>query len=222
VCGLLAAPGIDPMWKLSCQCFDGSVLFCAEVLFISLEGPAGQSMSVPPEISAVPTVEGFSALNLFQGRGRGVCVPYGGIFFDQLVGPGKSMRGQCSFRRARYPKECPCPHLRSSAGPTESFGRSESPLPQMMADVARDAIAEAGFGTGRHRRHPRRRLQQTDSPRQGFEAALPGTVFPELAPHTGSPGTRTPAPPVPPRSSQPMTPSQPAATRPPWSSAPNA
>lgn len=60
------------------------------------------------------------------------------------------------------------------------FGRSESPLPQMMADVARDAIAEAG-------------LEPADIDvihvgvfnnglsRQGFEAALPGTVFPELA-----------------------------------------
>ncbi|MGO2036728.1 MAG: acetyl-CoA acetyltransferase [Brevibacterium sp.] len=60
------------------------------------------------------------------------------------------------------------------------FGRSEAPLPQMMADVARDAIAEAG-------------LEPSDIDvihvgvynnglsTQGFEAALPGTVFPELA-----------------------------------------
>lgn len=60
------------------------------------------------------------------------------------------------------------------------FGRSESPLPEMMADVARGAIADAG-------------LEPSDINvihvgvynnglyRQGFEAALPGVIFPELA-----------------------------------------
>lgn len=60
------------------------------------------------------------------------------------------------------------------------FGRSESPLPEMMADVARGAIADAG-------------LEPSDIDvihvgvynnglyRQGFEAALPGVIFPELA-----------------------------------------
>ncbi|MDN5657036.1 thiolase domain-containing protein [Brevibacterium sandarakinum] len=60
------------------------------------------------------------------------------------------------------------------------FGRSESPLPEMMADVARGAIADAG-------------LEPTDIDvihvgvynnglsKQGFEAALPGVVIPELA-----------------------------------------
>lgn len=100
------------------------------------------------------------------------------------------------------------------------FGRSESPLPQMMADVARDAIAEAG-------------LEPADIDvihvgvfnnglsRQGFEAALPGTAFPNSPAHPLT-GTRTPALPAPPQSSQPTTPSPPAATRPPWSSVPNA
>ncbi|MDN5661535.1 MAG: thiolase domain-containing protein, partial [Brevibacterium aurantiacum] len=60
------------------------------------------------------------------------------------------------------------------------FGRSESPLPEMMGDVARDAIADAG-------------LEPSDIDvihvgvynnglsKQGFEAALPGVVFPELS-----------------------------------------
>ncbi|SMX71672.1 acetyl-CoA C-acetyltransferase [Brevibacterium sp. 239c] len=60
------------------------------------------------------------------------------------------------------------------------FGRSELPLPEMMGDVARGAIADAG-------------LEPSDIDvihvgvynnglsKQGFEAALPGVVFPELA-----------------------------------------
>ncbi|SMX72342.1 MULTISPECIES: hypothetical protein [Brevibacterium] len=60
------------------------------------------------------------------------------------------------------------------------FGRSESPLPEMMADVARAAIADAGLEpadidvihVG---------VYNNGLSRQGFEAALPGVVFPELA-----------------------------------------
>ena len=60
------------------------------------------------------------------------------------------------------------------------FGRSESPLPEMMADVARGAIADAGLEpadidvihVG---------VYNNGLSKQGFEAALPGTVFPELA-----------------------------------------
>lgn len=60
------------------------------------------------------------------------------------------------------------------------FGRSESPLPEMMADVARGAIADAGLEpadidvihVG---------VYNNGLSKQGFEAALPGVVFPELA-----------------------------------------
>ena len=60
------------------------------------------------------------------------------------------------------------------------FGRSQSPLPEMMADVARGAIEDAGLEpadidvihVG---------VYNNGLSKQGFEAALPGTVFPELA-----------------------------------------